>query len=220
MTNLPPQNPCTIIRAPNPLPSPSPTQKPSIFLSGTTSTPWREDLISSLSSLPITILDPLRPDWDSRYFSPPPSPLLHSLPILQSRTPYRHSTNLPPHPRSNSIKSITNPQPSWHEDISYPPFHEQVTWELDAMDAASMIVVYLHPGTESPSTLLELGLWVREGGGKVVVWCPEGFLRRGNVQVVCARFGVEVMGGMEGVGGWVRGWVGGRGGGRGGDEGW
>ncbi|KAH6674696.1 hypothetical protein B0J14DRAFT_20068 [Halenospora varia] len=56
---------CTIIDAPRPLPA-SIDKKPSLFLSGSIS-PWRDHIISSLSSLPITILNPLRPDWDSSW---------------------------------------------------------------------------------------------------------------------------------------------------------
>lgn len=50
-------------------PSRQPITNPhAIFLAGTTTTPdWRADLITSLSDCPITILDPLRPDWDSSW---------------------------------------------------------------------------------------------------------------------------------------------------------
>jgi hypothetical protein len=46
------------------------------------------------------------------------------------------------------------------------------------------------PETKSPITLLELGLHARSG--KLVVGCPHGFWRRGNIEVVCARFGVPL----------------------------
>jgi hypothetical protein len=41
--------------------------------------------------------------------------------------------------------------------------------------------MYLAPGTQSPVSLLELGLCARSG--KLKVGCPEGFWRRGNVKV-------------------------------------
>ena len=31
------------------------------------------------------------------------------------------------------------------------------------------------------------------GGRKLVVCCPPGFYRRGNVQIVCERFGVDLV---------------------------
>jgi hypothetical protein len=78
--------------------------------------------------------------------------------------------------------------PTWRQSIDEPRFHEQVTWELDAQEQADLIVMYFAPGTRSPITLLELGLFARSG--KLVVCCPEGFWRRGNVEVVCQRYGV------------------------------
>ena len=39
-----------------------------------------------------------------------------------------------------------------------PRFPEPVRWELDMLDAADLVVMYLAPGTRSPVSLLELGL--------------------------------------------------------------
>jgi hypothetical protein len=49
--------------------------------------------------------------------------------------------------------------------------------------------MYFAPETRAPNTLLELGLFARSG--KLVVCCPEGYWRRGNVQVVCRRYGAR-----------------------------
>lgn len=84
---------------------------------------------------------------------------------------------------------------SWREEISFPPFAEQVNWELDMIEAANVIAVYLHPGTESPTSLLELGIFATSG--KVVVACPDGFQRRGNVQIVCERLRIELTESLE-----------------------
>jgi hypothetical protein len=78
---------------------------------------------------------------------------------------------------------------SWRQSIDAPQFREQVAWELEAQERADLIVMYFAPGTRSPITLLELGLFARSG--KLVVCCPEGYWRRGNVQVVCQRYGVR-----------------------------
>jgi hypothetical protein len=40
---------------------------------------------------------------------------------------------------------------------------------------------------------MELGLFAREGKEKLVVACPEGYWKRGNVQIVCGRYGIEVV---------------------------
>ncbi|KAI1196958.1 hypothetical protein F5X97DRAFT_195604 [Nemania serpens] len=86
---------------------------------------------------------------------------------------------------------------TWREDMSFAPFGEQVAWELDMQEAADIVVVYFHPATKAPVSLLELGLCARTG--KAIVVCPEGYWKRGNVQVVCARFGIEMLGDVGAV---------------------
>ena len=76
----------------------------------------------------------------------------------------------------------------WKQSISNPQFKEQVEWELDGMDRAEKILMYFDPATKSPITLLELGLHTH--GGKLVVCCPDGYWRQGNVDIVCARYNV------------------------------
>jgi hypothetical protein len=80
---------------------------------------------------------------------------------------------------------------SWEQSITNPQFREQVEWELEAQERASLIAMYFAPATKAPVTLLELGLFARSG--KLVVCCPPGFWRRGNVEVVCARYGVPLV---------------------------
>ena len=48
--------------------------------------------------------------------------------------------------------------------------------------------MYFDPNTKSPISLLELGLFAKSG--KLIVYCPEGFWRKGNVDVVCKRYEV------------------------------
>ncbi|KAJ5720069.1 hypothetical protein N7493_006947 [Penicillium malachiteum] len=81
---------------------------------------------------------------------------------------------------------------SWVEDISFAPFREQVEWELEKQELADVIVVYFHPATQAPISLLELGLCARVPG-KAIVVCPRGYWKRGNVQVVCKRFGIQMV---------------------------
>lgn len=80
---------------------------------------------------------------------------------------------------------------SWEQSIANPVFRGQVEWELAGLEHAAVVAMYFVPGTQSPITLLELGLLA--SSGKLVVCCPEGFWRRGNVEVVCARYGVPMV---------------------------
>ncbi|KAK0708021.1 hypothetical protein B0H67DRAFT_648134 [Lasiosphaeris hirsuta] len=121
----------------------------SVFLAGTTTQTsgpdWRGVLADALSHLPVTIFNPLRPDWDS----------------------------------------------SWRTEPSFTPYREQTEWELDMMERADVIVVYYGPNTDAPIALLEFGLCARQG--KAIVACHRDFRKRGNVQIVSQRLGVEFL---------------------------
>ena len=84
---------------------------------------------------------------------------------------------------------------SWEQSIHNPQFRGQVEWELAGQEAATVIAMYFAPATKAPITLLELGLFARSG--KVVACCPAGYWRRGNVEVVCARYGVPLVEDIE-----------------------
>ena len=79
---------------------------------------------------------------------------------------------------------------SWGNDLDDPRFAAQVAWELEGLERADAIICWLPAGSQAPISLLELGLHAR--GGRLVVGCPIGFHRRGNVRAVCARFGVPL----------------------------
>jgi hypothetical protein len=83
--------------------------------------------------------------------------------------------------------------PTLKQDISNPKFKEQVDWEMDHLDESEIIAMHFdpHPEKLSPITLLELGLHAKDR--KLIVCCPEGFLRKGNVQIVCKRFGIRLI---------------------------
>src|SRR5262249_5702754 len=80
---------------------------------------------------------------------------------------------------------------SWEQSIDNPLFRSQVEWELEGLERATMVAMYFDPATRSPITLLELGLLARSG--RLVVCCPAEFWRRGNIEVVCARYRVPLV---------------------------
>lgn len=89
---------------------------------------------------------------------------------------------------------------SWKQEKDNPQFRGQVEWELEALEQCDTIFMYLSPGTISPISLLELGLFTDTGGGwntKMIVCCPEGFHRKGNVDIVCERYGVDQIDSLE-----------------------
>lgn len=150
-----------------------------VFLAGTTtaandgSGDWRDVLCEKLSKHPITIYNPLRTDWDA----------------------------------------------TWRNDVNCTPFREQTQWELDCQTRADLVVVYLGPHTDAPVSLLEFGLvaGLAAGSGpaatatsedeksetkkkkkkQVLVCAHEGYKKRGNVQLLCQKFGIEMVDTVE-----------------------
>lgn len=77
----------------------------------------------------------------------------------------------------------------WKQEIENLEFKEQVEWELNGLEASDLIVVYFDPKTKSPISLMELGLFAKSK--KIVVCCPNGFWRKGNVDIVCERYNIK-----------------------------
>lgn len=119
--------------------------RPWIFLAGSiemgAAENWQEIVANKLMS--VTILNPRRDDWDSRW-----------------------------------VTSINNTQ-----------FREQVEWEIMAQEQADIILFHFDPNTKSPITLLELGLFRK----KAVVHCPDGYWKKGNIEVVCHHYNVPMV---------------------------
>lgn len=97
---------------------------------------------------------------------------------------------------------IVNPRrDAWDSTLeqkaSNPEFNFQVSFELDYLESVDAIVMWFEPGTKSPISLLELGLLAGQTSvgilNRVVVGCPEGFWRKGNVDIVCKRFNIPIV---------------------------
>lgn len=79
---------------------------------------------------------------------------------------------------------------SWTLSADDPQFNEQVSWELEALRRSDLIIMNLLPGTLSPISLLELGLFA--ASGKLRVCCPIDFQRAGNVEIVCQQYNIPL----------------------------
>lgn len=74
---------------------------------------------------------------------------------------------------------------SWEQSIDNPQFFGQVTWEMSGLESVDVILIYFAPETKSPISLLELGL--HAASRRCIVVCPDGFWRKGNVDIVCYK---------------------------------
>ncbi|MFK7950786.1 MAG: nucleoside 2-deoxyribosyltransferase domain-containing protein [Saprospiraceae bacterium] len=84
---------------------------------------------------------------------------------------------------------------SWKQEFENPNFYQQVNWELNGLEKADTIILYLAPETKAPISLLELGLFA--DSGKILVCCPNGYWRKGNVEVVCERYNIPIYDTLE-----------------------
>ncbi len=79
---------------------------------------------------------------------------------------------------------------TWEQSINNPQFRAQVEWELHALEECQAVLFYFQPYTLSPISLLEFGMhapWFK----RTALVCPEGYWRKGNVDVVADRYGIE-----------------------------
>lgn len=79
---------------------------------------------------------------------------------------------------------------SWEQSINNPQFNHQVTWELECLKKSDLIVMYLAENSQSIISMLELGLHLNNN--RIVVYCPSGFHRKGNVDITCKMYNITV----------------------------
>jgi hypothetical protein len=84
---------------------------------------------------------------------------------------------------------------TWTQEQSNPQFNHQVNWEINRLEECDIIFMYFSPETQSPISLLELGKFA--GRKDMVVCCPKGFWRKGNVDIVCTREGTQLFEDMD-----------------------
>lgn len=81
---------------------------------------------------------------------------------------------------------------TWEQSIHDVGFNNQVNWELNFIEKADEVFMYLDPTSKSVISMLELGFLAARYPEKLWVCCPEGFWRKGNVEVVCNRYNVRM----------------------------
>ncbi|MDE1761990.1 MAG: nucleoside 2-deoxyribosyltransferase domain-containing protein [Candidatus Micrarchaeota archaeon] len=94
---------------------------------------------------------------------------------------------------------------SWKQELSDRNFVGQVEWELDAIEMADLVAVHFEPDTKSPITMLEIGLFAKSDPKKLIIHCPEGFWRKGNIDIVCRRYGIKQVETLDELAGEIRG---------------
>ena len=84
---------------------------------------------------------------------------------------------------------------SWEQNLKNKEFAAQVKWEHDYLEVADVIFLYFDPDTKSPISLMELGLFADKKD--IIVICPDGFYRKGNVEFICKEYGLSLFNTLE-----------------------
>lgn len=89
---------------------------------------------------------------------------------------------------------------SWQQSIENQQFKEQVQWELSHIDRSNIVAFYFQPGTISPISLYELGVVSipsSESKKNIIILCPEGYHRKGNVDVSAQWYDMQLTNSFE-----------------------
>lgn len=85
---------------------------------------------------------------------------------------------------------LYNPrQAEWHPERE-GEMEYQVNWELEHLEKAEWILMNFLPESQSPVTLLEMGLHARSR--KLLVVCSPGYFRYDNVRITCKKYGIPL----------------------------
>lgn len=155
------------------------------------------DDMNQLSGLPEP---PSKPHPDFRHCMPPEDPVYRKFSLFTAgsiemgaavqwqKLLAQHLSDLP--------ITVLNPRRGNWDPRDIPKadnkgFKDQVEWELDALQKATVICYFFDVTTRSPVTMLELGLWA--ASQKIIVCCDERFWRSGNIKLVCDRYDIPIV---------------------------
>ena len=81
---------------------------------------------------------------------------------------------------------------SWEQKLEEDQFVDQVNWEVDNIDRSDFIFMYIAADSKAPISLLEFGYICGTTPEKLIICVEEGFYRRGNIEIMCNRHGIEL----------------------------
>ena len=86
--------------------------------------------------------------------------------------------------------TILNPRRNNWGDLSDNELRKQITWELDHLEKADIIFMYIIGTSKSPISLLEMGIHIKDS--KLIVVCEPEFYRYENVKITCEYYNAEL----------------------------
>ena len=92
----------------------------------------------------------------------------------------------------NTYFEVYNPRrKNWVKNPSKDLMEEQIKWEQDHLDESDLIIMVFSDKSQSPISLLELGLYAESG--KLLVFCTDKFWRYDNVRLTCEKYLVPLV---------------------------
>jgi hypothetical protein len=95
------------------------------------------------------------------------------------------------------------------QSVDNPYFAAQVSWEIEYLQESDITLFYFQPDTFSPITIGEFYYKLRgfdPDYPSVVVCCPTGYWRKGNIDFMCRHHGVPMVDDIDGLIEKVREW--------------
>lgn len=86
--------------------------------------------------------------------------------------------------------TILNPRRNNWGDLTDNELRKQITWELDHLEKADIIFMYIIGTSKSPISLLEMGIHIKDS--KLIVVCEPEFYRYDNVRITCEYYNAEL----------------------------
>ena len=86
--------------------------------------------------------------------------------------------------------TVLNPRRNNWGDLSDNELRKQITWELDHLEKADIIFMYIIGTSKSPISLLEMGIHIKDL--KLIVVCEPEFYRYENVKITCEYYNAEL----------------------------
>lgn len=93
---------------------------------------------------------------------------------------------------NNNKQSVTiyNPRREEFPDNGSAEVRRQIKWEHEHMDDADLIIMNILEDSQSPISLMEIGMYAQSG--KLHVFCKKGFYRYDNVEMVCKKYHIPL----------------------------
>ena len=86
--------------------------------------------------------------------------------------------------------TIFNPRREEFPDSGSAEVRRQIKWEHEHMDDADLIVMNILEDSQSPISLMEIGMYAQSE--KLHVFCKKGFYRYDNVEMVCKKYNIPL----------------------------